>query len=118
MDVTQEVLDRFISDPFLDPSDDTLIDNALTVMREQGLDLEALGIGREELRRRIMQARTTADLAPERLPVQPQAHRQVLRTRLVEQTRGAELDDRAPTESRGPTIISPSVHGGQALTVM
>ncbi len=89
MDVTQEVLDRFISDPFLDPSDDTLIDNALTVMREQGLDLEALGIGREELRRRIVQARATADLEPERLPVQPQAHRQVLRTRLVEQTRSA-----------------------------
>src|SRR5205823_1163257 len=76
-------------DPFLDPSDDTLIDNALTVMREQGLDLEALGIGREELRRRIMRARADADLEPERLPVQPQAHRQVLRTRLVEQTRSA-----------------------------
>src|SRR5207249_9764256 len=76
MDVTLEVIDRFISDPYLDPSDDTLIDNALTVMREQGLDLVALGIDRDELRRRILAARADpAAMEPMRLPVQPQAHR-------------------------------------------
>lgn len=87
MTVTQEVIDRFISDPYLDPNDDTLIDNALTVMREQGLDLIALGLDREELRHRIVAARTTGGPEePLRLPVQPQARRQELRRRLREQT--------------------------------
>jgi superfamily II DNA or RNA helicase len=90
MDVTMEVIDRFISDPYLDPSDDTLIDNALTVMREQGLDLATLGLDREELRRRIVAARAHAGpREPMRLPVQPQAHRQTLRLRLREQTQSA-----------------------------
>ena len=87
MNVTKEIIDRFISDPYLDPSDDTLIDNALTVMREQGLDLVALGLDREELRRRIVAARaTTGPQEPMRLPVQPQVHRQEMRVRLREQT--------------------------------
>lgn len=90
MNVTREIIDRFISDPYLDPSDDTLIDNALTVMREQGLDLVALGLDREELRRRIVAARATAGpQEPMRLPVQPQAHRQEMRQRLREQTQSA-----------------------------
>lgn len=90
MIVTREIIDRFISDPYLDPSDDTLIDNALTVMREQGLDLVALGLDREELRRRIVAARATAGpQQPMRLPVQPQAHRQQMRQRLREQTQSA-----------------------------
>jgi hypothetical protein len=90
MDVTREVIDRFISDPYLDPSDDTLIDNALTVMRENGLDLVALGLDREELRRRIVAARARAGpQEPTRLPVQPQTHRQTLRLRLREQTQSA-----------------------------
>jgi DNA repair protein RadD len=90
MDITLEVVDRFISDPFLDPADDTLIDNALTVMREQGLDLVALGIDREELRRRILAARADqAPVEPMRLPVQPQTHRQGLRRRLREQIQSA-----------------------------
>jgi DNA repair protein RadD len=90
MTVTQEVIDRFLSDPYLDPADDTLIDNAMHVLREQGVDLEALGLTREELQRRFMQARArrTPD-TPERLPVQPQAHRQMLRERLNERTKSA-----------------------------
>ncbi|MCA2293010.1 DEAD/DEAH box helicase family protein [Mycobacterium avium] len=90
MTVTQEVIDRFLSDPYLDPADDTLIDNAMNVLREQGVDLEALGLTREELQRRFVQARSRRiPDAPERLPVQPQAHRQMLRERLNEQTRSA-----------------------------
>jgi DNA repair protein RadD len=102
MTVMQEVIDRFLSDPYLDPADDTLIDNAMNVLREQGVDLEALGLTREELQRRFIQARVrlTPD-TPERLPVQPQAHRQMLRDRLNEQTKSAAnriceaLDQRA-----------------------
>ena len=90
MNVTQEIVDRFISDPFLDPNDDTLIDNLLIVAREQGVDLVELGIDRDELRRRrIIQQRDALEGpdTPMRLPVQPQEHRQFLRRRLNEQTR-------------------------------
>lgn len=88
MIVHQEVIERFISERYLDPSDDTVIDNAMTVLREQGLDLEALGFTREELRRRIADARRAADeVEPGRMPVQPQRHRQNLRTRLNERVR-------------------------------
>ena len=48
MIVTGEIVDRFLSDTFLDAADDALIDNAVSVLREQGLDLEALGLTREE----------------------------------------------------------------------
>lgn len=90
MDVTQEIIDRFLSDPYLDPADDTLIDNAMNVIREQGLDLEALGLNREELQRRLRHARNRRHPEiPERIPVQPQAHRQMLRERLNEMTRSA-----------------------------
>jgi superfamily II DNA or RNA helicase len=89
MTVTQEVIDRFLSDPYLDPNDDTLIDNALNVLREQGVDLEAIGLTREELQRRFVQAKRRTPDTPERLPVQPQAHRQMLRTRLNEQVKSA-----------------------------
>lgn len=90
MEVTQEIIDRFLADPYLDPADDTLIDNAMNVLREQGLDLEALGLDRAELQRRLGQARNRrVPDAPERIPVQPQAHRQMLRQRLNEQTRSA-----------------------------
>lgn len=90
MDITQEIIDRFLSDPYLDPADDTLIDNAMNVIREQGLDLEALGLDREELQRRLRHARNRRyPDTPEHVPVQPQAHRQMLRQRLNEQTRSA-----------------------------
>ena len=91
MDVHQEIIDRFISDPYLDPSDDAVVDNLLSVMREQGMDPDALGLDRDELRRRLIQSRERAG-APERLeelPVQPQQRRKVLRRQLREQTQSA-----------------------------
>ena len=89
LDVTQEIIDRFISDPFLDPNDDTLIDNLLTVAREQGIDLVELGIGRDELHNLLMRQRhdLSEPQEPQRLPVQPQEHRRFLRRRLDEQVR-------------------------------
>lgn len=87
MIVHQEVIERFIQQPYLDPNDDTVIDNALTVLREQGLDPEALGLSRDELRRRILNARAqAAEIEPAEIPVQPQRRRQALRARLREQT--------------------------------
>src|SRR5699024_4518185 len=90
MKVTQEIIDRFLADPYLDPADDTQIDNAINVLREQVLDLESIGLDHTELPRRLEQARhSTIPDTPERIPVQPQAHRQMLRQRLNEQTRSA-----------------------------
>ncbi len=90
MVVTEEFVDRFLSDTYLDASEDALIDNALAVARDQGLDLEALGITRDVLQQRLAQKREReAPDTPERLPVQPQAQRQMLRDRLREQTQSA-----------------------------
>jgi hypothetical protein len=87
MVVHEEVIERFIHQPYLDPNDDTVIDNALTVLREQGLDPEALGLSRDELRRRILSARAQAqEMEPATIPVQPQRHRQAMRARLRETT--------------------------------
>jgi superfamily II DNA or RNA helicase len=90
MVVTEEFVDRFLSDTYLDASEDALIDNALAVARDQGLDLEALGITRDVLQQRLSEQRERqAPDEPERLPVQPQAQRQMLRTRLREQAQSA-----------------------------
>ncbi|HEX6152987.1 MAG TPA: helicase-related protein, partial [Solirubrobacterales bacterium] len=91
MNVTEEIIDRFVSDPYFDQTDDAAIDNLMSVMREQGIDPEVLGLDRDELRRRILVARER-DGAPEELeelPVQPQRRRQILRQQLDEQTRAA-----------------------------
>lgn len=88
--VTQEIIDRFVSDTFLDPADDAYIDHAIASLRDQGVDLEALGLTREDLQRRLVQTRVTREAPePTRIPVQPQAHRQMLRSRLNEQIRSA-----------------------------
>jgi superfamily II DNA or RNA helicase len=90
MVVTEEFVDRFLSDTYLDASEDALIDNALAVARDQGLDLEALGITRDVLQKRLAeQKKRVAPNEPERLPVQPQAQRRMLRDRLREQAQSA-----------------------------
>jgi DNA repair protein RadD len=62
--------------------------HAIAALREQGVDLEALGLTREDLQRRLLAARAERQTPePTRLPVQPQAHRQTLRKRLDEQIR-------------------------------
>jgi superfamily II DNA or RNA helicase len=89
MAVHQELIDRFISDPYLDPLDDAVIDNLMGTMREQGMDPDLLGLDRDELRRRLIQSRE-ANKGPdklEELPVQPQARRKVLRQQLQESTK-------------------------------
>jgi DNA repair protein RadD len=88
MIVTGEVVDRFLSDNFLDAGEDAVVENALKVAREQGLDLEELGITRELLLQRQAEARQ-APPTPEKLAVQPQARREALRTRLRERTQAA-----------------------------
>jgi hypothetical protein len=59
------------------------------LVSRQGLDLEALGLTREDLQRRFAAARERQSPEPERLIVQPQERRKALRTRLQEQTQSA-----------------------------
>lgn len=90
MVVTEEFIDRFMSDNFTDASDDALIDNAITVMREQGIDIEALGLTRDDLARRFAARRQERETPePERLTVQPQERRKALRRRLQQQAQSA-----------------------------
>jgi DNA repair protein RadD len=90
MVVTEEFIDRFMSDDFIDASDDALIDNAIAVMREQGIDIEALGLTREDVTRRFAARRQERESPePERLTVQPQERRKALRQRLQEQAQSA-----------------------------
>jgi superfamily II DNA or RNA helicase len=89
MDVTQEIIDRFVSDHYFDQTDDAAIDNLMSVMREQGMDPEVLGLDRDELRRRVLASREGAPEALEELPVQPQQRRKVLRQQLRDQTQAA-----------------------------
>jgi DNA repair protein RadD len=84
MVVTGEIVDRFLSETYLDAADDALIENAIAVLREQGVDLEALGLSREDLQRRLLAAQERQRPEPERLAVQPQEHREALRARLNE----------------------------------
>jgi hypothetical protein len=59
-------------------------------MTEQGINLETLGLTREDLQRRLIQARAEREAPqPTRLPVRAQAHRQMLRRQLDEQLRSA-----------------------------
>lgn len=91
MDVQREVLsDRFISDPFLDDgtaTDDAVIDGLLHNALEQGIDLEALGVGRDDLRQRLANQKRQGPQGPERLQVQPQARRKAQRQRLTERVK-------------------------------
>jgi superfamily II DNA or RNA helicase len=91
LDVQREVLlDRFISDSFLEDDDDidSVIDNMIAVMREQGVDLDLLGLSRGDLRERFANSKPPSGPdGPRKLPVQPQERRKVLRQRLVERVR-------------------------------
>lgn len=73
------------SDLYLDPDDGTLIDNAMNVILEQGLDFETHGLDCEKLQRRLQHACNRRQPAPpEQIPVPPQVCRQMIRERLNE----------------------------------
>jgi DNA repair protein RadD len=113
MTVYQEIIDRFMSDPYLDPSDDAVIDNLISVMREQGMDPEALGLDRDELRRRLIQSRERSDTPSElrEMPVQPQTQRKVLRQQLREMTQSA-ANRICESLSEAPTGVRIALLGG------
>ena len=87
MVVQNEVISHFIEQEYLDPMDDAVIDDLLEEFKRRGLDPEALGLPREDLRHRLIQARTREEMEPKAFPVTPQRHRQELRQRLNERSR-------------------------------
>lgn len=88
MVVLDEVVDRFISDDFLDPTDEGAIEEALNqIANLLGMPPGDLGLTHEDLRGRLLAARRRADIQPRQLPVQPQDRRRERRRRLVETSR-------------------------------
>jgi DNA repair protein RadD len=72
MVVQNEIISHFIEQEYLDPMDDTVIDDLVEEFRRRGLDPEALGLSREDRRQRLIQARTRESLEPREMPVTSQ----------------------------------------------
>lgn len=82
-----EVVDHFLSQAFLDPSDPAVIEELLDASGPGGLTYRQLGITADQLRQ-MFASRTTRDESPAAaMPVQPQHRRQNLRTRLDERSK-------------------------------
>ena len=80
-------LDQFLGDQFLDIPDEYLPDRVLDALRTQGIDPAAVGLNREMLALLRDTRMPTEPTGPVAQPVQPQARRQGLQRRLVEQSR-------------------------------
>lgn len=87
MVVQDEIISHFIEQDYLDPMDDAVIEDLIEEFRRRGLDPELLGLSREDLRQRLIQARARVSPQPREIPVTPQRRRQELRRRLDEQSR-------------------------------
>lgn len=82
-----EIVDHFLSQAYLDPSDPAVIEDLLDAPAPGGLTYRQLGITAEQLSQ-MFAARATRDEAPAAAaPVQPQRRRQNLRTRLDERSK-------------------------------
>lgn len=87
MEVLEQIIERFSTDTFLDPEDEGSIDELMHKVEQLlGVNPDEIGLTREELVRRLLEARSRREsgLRPERLAVQPQQQRQERRTRLNE----------------------------------
>ncbi|MGE5528238.1 MAG: DEAD/DEAH box helicase [Patescibacteria group bacterium] len=88
MRVINEVLDRLVTRDFLDPTDAGAVDAVLAEMRRTlGVEPEEIGLSREELAGRLLQARRREQVHPRPRPVQPQDRRREQQRRLDEAAR-------------------------------
>lgn len=90
MEVLGQLIERFSTDEFLDVEDEGSIDELMhRIPQLLGVEPDELGLTRDDLVRRLLEARSrrAAGLRPERLPVQPQQQRQERRRRLDEVSR-------------------------------
>ena len=87
MVVQGEIISHLVEQAYLDPMDDAVIDDLIEEFRRRGLDPETLGLSRDNLRQRLIQARTREGMEPREIPVTPQRQRQETRRRLNERSR-------------------------------
>lgn len=87
MVVHDEIISHFVEQEYLDPMDDAVIDDLMEEFRRRGLDPDALGLTRDNLRQRVLQDRQRAQVQPREIPVTPQRRRQEARRRLDERAR-------------------------------
>ena len=88
MVVLDQIVERFMTDHFLDPNDEGALDELMNQISQLlGVSPDEMGLSREELVGRFLTARQRAELRPETIPVQPQLARQQRRRRLNEETR-------------------------------
>ncbi len=87
MIVLDEIIDKFITQDFIDPSDDAAIDNLIAIIQKSGFTLESLGLTREDLKQRMIRERKKIELEPETISISPQKRRIQGRRRLSEQER-------------------------------
>ncbi|KXO95818.1 hypothetical protein AXK56_16540 [Tsukamurella pulmonis] len=77
-----EKLDYFISQPFIDSSDERDIEALLDKKGPGGVTYRELGVPAEVLRATLANHQTRQESPAEAVPVQPQVHRKTLRSRL------------------------------------
>ncbi len=90
MEVLEEVVERFVEVGFLAQERAALVDDVVQALALRGLDLDVLGMTREELESKIDEeaaSQRTGVVFP--TPVQPQRRRQEARRRLNERVRSA-----------------------------
>jgi superfamily II DNA or RNA helicase len=87
MVVLEEIIDKFITQDFIDPSDEAAIDNLVAIIQKSGFTLESLGLTREDLKQRMIRERKKIELEPETISTSPQKRRMQGRKRLNEQER-------------------------------
>lgn len=92
MNVIDEVIDRIVTRDFLDPNDAGAVDAILAeIKRTLGVDPNDIGLSREELSGRLLQARRRQMIKPTERPVQPQERRRELRSLLDKGARSVAI---------------------------
>ncbi len=91
-----ERLSHFLNRPFLDPSDDRIIDEMLDAKGPGGFSFRELGVTADQLRTQLAHRRTHQEAPAEEVPIQPQVKRQTLRGRL--DTRSKSIHQRILTD--------------------
>ena len=89
MVVQDEIISHFIEQDYLDPMDDAVVEDLMEEFRRRGFDPDTLGLTRDHLRQRLLQARQRAQVQPQQIPVTPQRRRQQARRRLNERSRSS-----------------------------
>jgi len=82
-----ERLSHFLSRSFLDPSDDRIIEEMLDTKGPGGFSFRDLGITADKLREQLAHRKDHEEAPADEVPVQPQARRQTLRTRLASRSK-------------------------------